>query len=204
MNFFISAIFSYILGSIPFGYIISKIKGLDITKLGSGNIGATNVGRYLGKKYFFIVLFLDALKGFIPTILFKALYGMEYGIVAGLFAVIGHSFSIFMKFKGGKGVATGLGISLALIPVETILGFLIWFVVLYTTKIMAVASIVSAISVFILVLLFQKTLLVKVVAGILAILIVIRHKSNIEKSLKERNLSFIFLKGGKGYDKGRR
>lgn len=193
MNFFISAIFSYILGSIPFGYIISKIKGLDITKLGSGNIGATNVGRYLGKKYFFIVLFLDALKGFIPTILFKALYGMEYGIVAGLFAVIGHSFSIFMKFKGGKGVATGLGISLALIPVETILGFLIWFVVLYTTKIMAVASIVSAISVFILVLLFQKTLLVKVVAGILAILIVIRHKSNIERIIKGEEPKFYFF-----------
>ena len=62
---------SYILGSIPFGYIISKMKGIDITKLGSGNIGATNVGRNLGKPYFFIVLFLDAIKGFIPTILFK-------------------------------------------------------------------------------------------------------------------------------------
>ncbi|MCS7245337.1 MAG: glycerol-3-phosphate 1-O-acyltransferase PlsY [candidate division WOR-3 bacterium] len=193
MNFFISAFFSYVLGSIPFGYIISKLKGIDITKLGSGNIGATNVGRYLGKKYFFIVLFLDALKGFVPAMIFKTLYGIEHGVVAGLFAVLGHSFSIFMKFKGGKGVATGLGISLALIPIETLLGFLVWFLVLYITKIMAIASIISAISVFALVLLLQKSLLIKIVAGILAILIVIRHRSNIERIMKGQEPKFYFF-----------
>jgi len=198
MKFLITIIISYLFGSIPFGYIISKMKGIDITKLGSGNIGATNVGRYLGKKYFFIVLFLDALKGFIPTLLFKTIYGIEYGIIAGLFSVIGHSYTIFLKFRGGKGVATGLGISLALIPYETILGFIFWLIVLYISKIMAIASISSAIFVFLIVLIFEKNVLIKIIAGIIAFLIVLRHRHNIERIIKGTEPKFYFFekKGG--------
>lgn len=198
MKILLVILVSYILGSIPFGYIIAKIKGVDITKLGSGNIGATNVGRYLGKPYFFIVLFLDAIKGFIPTILFKLLFGLEYGILAGLFSVIGHSYSIFMKFKGGKGVATGLGVSIALIPIETIIGFGVWFLVLMIFKIVALASIISAISVFIVVLFLEKSSLIKIVCGIIAVLIVLRHKSNIERIIKGTEPKFYFFenKGG--------
>jgi glycerol-3-phosphate acyltransferase PlsY len=198
MKILLVILVSYILGSIPFGYIIAKIKGVDITKLGSGNIGATNVGRFLGKPYFFIVLFLDAIKGFIPTILFKLLFGLEYGILAGLFSVIGHSYSIFMKFKGGKGVATGLGVSIALIPIETIIGFGVWFLVLMIFKIMALASIISAISVFIVVLFLEKSSLIKIVCGIIAVLIVLRHKSNIERIIKGTEPKFYFFenKGG--------
>jgi acyl phosphate:glycerol-3-phosphate acyltransferase len=198
MKILLVILVSYILGSIPFGYIISKMKGIDITKLGSGNIGATNVGRFLGKPYFFIVLFLDAIKGFIPTILFKLLFGLEYGILAGLFSVIGHSYSIFMKFKGGKGVATGLGVSIALIPIETIIGFGVWFLVLMIFKIMALASIISAVSVFIVVLFLEKSSLIKIVCGIIAVLIVLRHKSNIERIIKGTEPKFYFFenKGG--------
>ncbi|MDT7879563.1 MAG: glycerol-3-phosphate 1-O-acyltransferase PlsY [Candidatus Hydrothermia bacterium] len=198
MKILLVILVSYILGSIPFGYIIAKMKGIDITKLGSGNIGATNVGRYLGKPYFFIVLFLDAIKGFIPTILFKLLFGLEYGILAGLFSVIGHSYSIFMKFKGGKGVATGLGVSIALIPIETIIGFGVWFLVLTIFKIVALASIISAISVFIVVLFLEKSSLIKIVCGIIAVLIVLRHKSNIERIIKGTEPKFYFFenKGG--------
>jgi glycerol-3-phosphate acyltransferase PlsY len=198
MKILLVILVGYILGSIPFGYIIAKMKGIDITKLGSGNIGATNVGRYLGKPYFFIVLFLDAIKGFIPTILFKLLFGLEYGILAGLFSVIGHSYSIFMKFKGGKGVATGLGVSIALIPIETIIGFGVWFLVLMIFKIMALASIISAISVFIVVLFLEKSSLIKIVCGIIAVLIVLRHKSNIERIIKGTEPKFYFFenKGG--------
>ncbi len=198
MKILLVILVSYILGSIPFGYIIAKIKGVDITKLGSGNIGATNVGRFLGKPYFFIVLFLDAIKGFIPTILFKLLFGLEYGILAGLFSVIGHSYSIFMKFKGGKGVATGLGVSIALIPIETIIGLGVWFLVLMIFKIMALASIISAISVFIVVLFLEKSSLIKIVCGIIAVLIVLRHKSNIERIIKGTEPKFYFFenKGG--------
>jgi glycerol-3-phosphate acyltransferase PlsY len=198
MKILLVILVSYILGSIPFGYIISKMKGIDITKLGSGNIGATNVGRYLGKPYFFIVLFLDAIKGFIPTILFKLLFGLEYGILAGLFSVVGHSYSIFMKFKGGKGVATGLGVSIALIPIETIIGFGVWFLVLMIFKIVALASIISAVSVFIVVLFLEKSSLIKIVCGIIAVLIVLRHKSNIERIIKGTEPKFYFFenKGG--------
>ncbi len=198
MKILLVILVSYILGSIPFGYIIAKIKGVDITKLGSGNIGATNVGRNLGKPYFFIVLFLDAIKGFIPTILFKLLFGLEYGILAGLFSVIGHSYSIFMKFKGGKGVATGLGVSIALIPIETIIGLGVWFLVLMIFKIMSLASIISAVSVFIVVLFLEKSSLIKIVCGIIAVLIVLRHKSNIERIIKGTEPKFYFFenKGG--------
>ncbi|MEO0202600.1 MAG: glycerol-3-phosphate 1-O-acyltransferase PlsY [candidate division WOR-3 bacterium] len=194
MKILLVMVISYFLGSIPFGYIITKLKGIDITKLGSGNIGATNVGRFLGKKYFFIVLILDALKGFLPVIIFRNAFGFEYGILAGFFAVIGHSFSIFMKFKGGKGVATGFGISLGLIPLETILSFLIWLIVLFTFKIMALASIFGAISVFILVLIFQKSLLIKIIIGFLSALIVFLHRGNIERMIKGTEPKFYFFR----------
>jgi Predicted membrane protein len=103
-----------------------------------------------------------------------------------------------MKFKGGKGVATGLGVSIALIPIETIIGFGVWFLVLMIFKIMSLASIISAISVFIVVLFLEKSSLIKIVCGIIAVLIVLRHKSNIERIIKGTEPKFYFFenKGG--------
>jgi glycerol-3-phosphate acyltransferase PlsY len=194
MKIFLIALISYVLGSIPFGYVISKLKGLDITKFGSGNIGATNVGRFLGKRYFFLVLFLDALKGFVPTFLFNKIFGLNDAMIAGFFSILGHTFSVFMKFKGGKGVATSLGVSFAIIPFESIIGIVIWLVFLYITKTVSIASIISAVSVFFVVMFSQSNLILKIVVFVIALIIVFRHKSNIVRFLKGQEPKFYFFK----------
>jgi len=122
---------AYLIGSIPFGLLIAKSKGIDIRKHGSGNIGATNVGRVLGKKFFILCFILDALKGALPTLAFGIYTGLIAGeqpiipsvywwwLAAMVAPVMGHMFSIFLGFTGGKGVATGLGSLLAVFPVMT-------------------------------------------------------------------------------------
>ncbi|MFN3995138.1 MAG: glycerol-3-phosphate acyltransferase [bacterium] len=110
-------ILAYLIGSIPTGYIIGKLKRVDITKTGSGNIGMANVFRTLGFKYAIIVLIIDTIKGFIPTFLaIKLNLNVLAVLVTGLSAILGHIFTIFLKFKGGKGVATSLGVILAISP----------------------------------------------------------------------------------------
>ena len=145
----IVAIIAYIIGSIPTGYLIVKAKtGEDIRKIGSGSTGATNVKRVLGKNYFFIVMFLDALKGALPVILAKifATVGISIGlapVIAAIAVIIGHSKSIFLQFKGGKSVASGVGTILAL---NWIAGLIIAFVlgiITYSTKYVSVGSIIA-------------------------------------------------------------
>ena len=130
---------AYLLGSIPFGLIVGKSKGVDPRKAGSGNIGATNVGRLLGKKFFAIVFVLDLLKGLLPMLAAAyVLRGMDEGsrkyllwLAVGFAAIAGHMFSLFLGFKGGKGVATSSGVVLGLFPYFTVPGLvalLLWFV----------------------------------------------------------------------------
>ena len=136
----IVAIAAYLIGSIPTGYLIVKAKtGQDIRTVGSGSTGATNVKRVLGKNYFFLVMLLDALKGALPVILAKifATVGLGIGIapvIAAIAVIIGHSKSIFLQFKGGKSVASGVGTILALNPLVGLIIALIWGVITYTTN----------------------------------------------------------------------
>ena len=145
------AIIAYIIGSIPTGYIIVKAKtGQDIRTIGSGSTGATNVKRVLGKNYFFLVMFLDALKGALPVVLAKlfATVGLSLGlapVIAAIAVILGHSKSIFLQFKGGKSVASGVGTILALNWVVGLIIALIWGVVTYTTKYVSVGSIIALI-----------------------------------------------------------
>ncbi len=145
--FVIIAVLSFFSGSIPFGYIIGRLKGVDVRKHGSGNIGATNVSRVLGKKWGAFVLFLDALKGAVPVLMVKLLgYPLEYQVLAGFLAILGHCFSPFMKFKGGKGVATGLGVFLVISPLATLLAFAVFLAVFFTTRYVSLSSIMAALS----------------------------------------------------------
>ena len=143
------AIIAYLIGSIPTGYIIVKAKtGQDIRTVGSGSTGATNVKRVLGKNYFFLVMLLDALKGALPVVLAKlfATVGVSLGlapVIAAVAVIIGHSKSIFLQFKGGKSVASGVGTILALNWVVGILIALVWGVITYTTKYVSVGSIIA-------------------------------------------------------------
>lgn len=143
------AIVAYIIGSIPTGYLIVKAKtGQDIRTVGSGSTGATNVKRVLGKNYFFLVMLLDALKGALPVVLAKlfATVGVSLGlapVIAAIAVIIGHSKSIFLQFKGGKSVASGVGTILALNWVVGIVIALVWGVITYTTKYVSVGSIIA-------------------------------------------------------------
>ena len=143
------ALIAYIVGSIPTGYLIVKAKtGEDIRKIGSGSTGATNVKRVLGKKWFFAVMILDAIKGAFPVVLAKifATVGISLGlapVLAAIAVIIGHSKSIFLQFKGGKSVASGVGTILALNWVVGIIIALIWGTITYLTKYVSVGSIIA-------------------------------------------------------------
>ena len=144
---------SYLLGSIPFGYVAGKIGGIDIRKIGSGNIGATNVVRVLGKRYGYSVFVLDFLKGFgavkismsIATDARLEWASPEiFGILAAIASVIGHSFPMWLKFRGGKGVATSAGALFGLIPLAALIGVVIWVLIFWFTRYVSVASVVAA------------------------------------------------------------
>ena len=150
---FIFAITAYLFGSIPFGKLIAgKVARIDITQKGSGNIGATNVARELGIKWGILTLVLDMLKGFVPVVLFaclapKAGIGHEIGLsVVGLSALSGHQFSIFLKFRGGKGVGTALGIYLAISPLSCLSALLLFILIVYIWDFVSLASMTSAFS----------------------------------------------------------
>ena len=180
-------IIAYLIGSIPTGYIIVKLKtGKDIRTIGSGSTGATNVKRVLGKKYFFIVMLLDALKGALPVLLAKLFcnVAVSIGLVPVLSAVaviLGHSKSIFLQFKGGKSVASGVGTILALNWIVGIIIALIWGVITYTTKYVSVGSIIALlISPF--VMYFLHSPIAYVVYCVLgALYIVYLHRENIKR-----------------------
>ncbi len=190
MMYILAFIVGFLSGSIPFGYIISRIKGVDIREIGSGNIGATNVARALGKKYFFVVFFLDGLKGFLPALVFLNLCSIDCGVIAGISAILGHMFTPWLGFRGGKGVATGFGVFLALAPKAVAVGFLVWFIVLLTIQIMALASITGAIAAFIATLYFCNALSIKLMAGFAALMVIIRHRDNIKRMLREQEPRF--------------
>src|SRR5437667_12178018 len=106
----LTLIASYLLGAIPFGWVIARSRGIDLFHAGSGNIGATNVGRILGKRFGLLVFALDFAKGAVPTFLCLRWLGVTAGVTAGLAAFIGHLFPVYLRFRGGKGVATGTGV----------------------------------------------------------------------------------------------
>ena len=180
-------IVAYIIGSIPTGYLIVKAKtGQDIRTVGSGSTGATNVKRVLGKNYFFLVMLLDALKGALPVVLAKlfATVGISLGlapVIAAVAVIIGHSKSIFLQFKGGKSVASGVGTILALNWVVGIVIALIWGVITYTTKYVSVGSIIAlVISPFVMYFLGAPIAYVAYCA-LGAIYIVYLHRENIKR-----------------------
>ena len=181
------AVIAYLIGSIPTGYIIVKAKtGQDIRTVGSGSTGATNVKRVLGKNYFFLVMLLDALKGALPVVLAKlfATVGISVGlapVIAAVAVIIGHSKSIFLQFKGGKSVASGVGTILALNWIVGLIIALVWGIITYTTKYVSVGSIIALIvSPFVMYFLHAPIAYV-VYCALGAIYIVYLHRENIKR-----------------------
>jgi glycerol-3-phosphate acyltransferase PlsY len=187
---------SYLLGSIPFGYLAGRLIGIDIRQAGSGNVGATNVVRVLGKRYGYPVFALDVLKGFGAvkiSMLIAAGWLSEwnspeiFGILAGVSSVLGHLYPPWLKFKGGKGVATSAGALLALTPIATLVGVGIWIVVFWLTRYVSLASITAAVVLPIVILVVsedqnKKPLIYS--SACVATIVVWRHRSNLSRLIR--------------------
>ena len=185
-------IIGYLLGAISFAVIIARSKGVDIFKEGSGNPGATNVKRILGKKWGYTVFSLDALKGFTAAGLPLIVYGdVRLAVIGLIAAILGHSFSVFFKFRGGKGVATTIGGLLALMCPVVLIGLVVWLIIFYTKRIVALASIFFAVTLPISSYFIYGTEEPRFyLAVILAFFIVVRHCSNIIRMFSGRENKF--------------
>jgi glycerol-3-phosphate acyltransferase PlsY len=186
---------SYLAGAIPFSYIAGKASGIDLSQHGSGNLGATNTFRFLGAKIAVPVLVADIVKGFLPTFFAPALsLGSTVGVhwlmlLAGFFAVIGHMFSPWVGFKGGKGIATTAGAFLAIAPVALFGAFAVWLLVMIVTRIVSVASITAALSLPLAVYMSSRTGLAENHESVLTLsfaimaVVLVKHRSNIKRLL---------------------
>jgi len=206
LKILLSLVISYLIGSIPTAYIIGKLyKKIDIRLYGSGNVGATNAFRVLGKGPGIAVLVIDAFKGIIPTTIVADALGLEgvlYRVVLGVVAVAGHNWTVFLQFKGGKGIATSLGVLIGLTikiaAIRPVLFFSIlsWLAVFLTTGFVSLSSIVAAILLPVLMVISNQPLELVSLGIIFCVLVIIRHRPNIKKLLsgEESRVSFFSKK----------
>ena len=204
LAFAIALIGSYLLGSIPFGYLAGRIAGIDIRKCGSGNVGATNVIRTLGKGYGYPVFVADFLKGFgavkmsmlIATRVQPEWNSSEmFGILAAISSVLGHSFPVWLRFKGGKGVATSGGALFGLAPVAALVGAAVWILTFAVTRYVSVASVAAAAALPLIILIMTwlrqiagKSLFYSSVC--LAAVVIWRHRSNLSRLVRGTETRF--------------
>lgn len=205
----VALLISYLLGSIPTAYLFGRIlKGVDIRKVGSGNIGATNAMRALGKGPGIAVLLSDILKGFIVVVFLGDYFGnkpifwqvQNLRIIMGLCCICGHNWTIFLRFKGGKGIATTfgvlLGLALKLPGLGMIIGILVltWLTVFMIWRIVSLASIVAAIALPVSILFFKQPVILVVVSIILCVFVLIRHKANLLRITQGKEPRLYFKK----------
>lgn len=175
-------VFGYLLGSIPFGLIITRVAGLgDVRKIGSGNIGATNVLRTGNKALAALTLMLDALKG-TAAVLIAGMYGMEAALAAGLGAFLGHLFPVWLRFKGGKGVATYLGVLIALAWQGALVFAAAWLAVAFTLRYSSLAALVAAVAVPV-VLFLLGAMQVAWLFVAMSLIVFVTHRANIQRLL---------------------
>ena len=177
----ITCVVSYLLGSIPNGLVFGKLLWhVDLREHGSHNIGATNAWRTLGKGPGFLIFLLDFLKGAVSVYLAEVLTGIPFAmILAGVLAIVGHSCSLFLHFKGGKGVATGLGVITMLMPLPSLIVFLVWLIIVMITKYVSLGSCIAAALVPVLAYAWGYPMPYTAFGVLAAAFIIIRHKSNI-------------------------
>jgi acyl-phosphate glycerol 3-phosphate acyltransferase len=191
-------VLAYLVGSIPFGYVVSRARGVDILRQGSGNIGATNVGRVLGRRWGILVFLLDFAKGALPVLLAGlvpdppdlSLPKHTTQVLVGVAAFLGHLFPVYLGFRGGKGVATGAGVVVVLVPIAALLAVLAWAVVLAASRYMSAASLTGAVVLCVVRLLpfFQPwdydQIVVTIFCLVGALLVVVRHAGNIRRLIQ--------------------
>lgn len=218
LGYLIVALGGYLLGSLPTGYLVARTRGVDIRTVGSKNMGATNVFRTLGKGPGIFVFLVDALKGFAAVMLVVNFYpelndllprafpgeGLldprsrdGFGIVAGIAAVLGHNYTCWLQFKGGKGVATTAGVFLALAPIAVGIGLGVWIIALLATRYVSIASILAAVVLPVAVWFTQENPAVRGIAILLGVLAVYKHKANIQR-LMNGTENRVYLKKAEG------
>jgi acyl phosphate:glycerol-3-phosphate acyltransferase len=181
---FLLILFAYFLGSIPTGYIAGSLAGVDVRKSGSGNIGATNVARVLGKRQGLLTLIADTAKGFIPVFVAIQLNSsVTATALVALAAFLGHLYPIFLRFKGGRGVATALGIFLAVAPMATLVLIAIFAAAVWSSRIISLSSIIAAGVAPVILWLFSYSLALVGMSAFIAMMIVWRHRANIQRLL---------------------
>lgn len=193
MTLFIGMIFSYLIGSIPTAYIFGKwLKNIDIRKHGSGNVGATNVFRVLGKEAGIAVLSLDILKGVLAVAVIADICGLTISwqrIVLGVCVVAGHNWTVFLRFKGGKGIATSLGVLIGLtariVSIRPVLvaTLVVWTISFLATTIVSIASILAAITLPISMVVTNQSLDLILLGVVFCVFVVLRHRTNIKRIL---------------------
>lgn len=202
VQFILLVIFSYLVGSIPTAYLTGRLlKGIDIREVGSGNVGATNVFRTVGKTTGVIVLFIDITKGVVPVVIASRIFPEPYTeaaqILTGIAAICGHNWTVFLKFKGGKGVATSTGVVLSLVPMAALTALGIFIATVAITRYISVGSIVAAAILPILVkIMYPSQNVLFIFTLLLSLLIILKHKSNIQRLLKHEEHKFSFKKTG--------
>lgn len=173
---------AYLIGSIPTGLLLGKLYGIDVRNEGSGNIGATNLYRTVGRKVGIITLVGDCLKGMLPVLAIKfSSLPPEFAAWAGLAAFCGHVFSVFLRFKGGKGVATALGVFLALAPIAVVIVLVLFAVVMFFWRYVSLGSLAAAVVMPPAVYLLGESRTVTFVTLAIAVIVIIRHRENIKR-----------------------
>ena len=207
LHIVVLAFLAYLVGSIPIGFMIGKARGVDLRTIGSGNVGATNVYRAFGFRLAILVFMLDVSKGFVGAAILPAIWTPDalsitwLRIICGVAAIAGSIASVFMKFKGGKGVATVVGVFLALEPFSTIIGLVIWTVLFLKYRYVSLGSIVGTAVLPILIAVFNRDGLLRYpvfyLSLLVAVLVAVRHRSNIGRLLKGTENRIGATRGGK-------
>lgn len=175
---------AYLVGSVPSGYVLGSMAGVDVRKAGSGNVGATNVARVLGKGRGVLTLVLDAAKGWLPVFAAVRLeMSLPTVVLAGTAAFLGHLYPVFLRFEGGKGVATALGVLLALAPLTALVSLGVFIVVVATSRLVSLGSVAAAIATPISLWIAGHAPMVIVMGGFMAAMTTWRHRGNIQRLL---------------------
>jgi glycerol-3-phosphate acyltransferase PlsY len=185
---------AYLLGSIPFAYLAGRLRGIDIRTVGSKNVGATNVFRTLGKGIGIAVMALDIAKGLIAVLIAHAETGSPWPLIAAAAAILGHVFPVWLRFRGGKGVAVAGGAMIGLVPLPAVIILVIWLVVVAITRYVSLGSIIAAVVFPFLVLGFGAPWPTLVFACLASVVLIVRHRPNIRRLLRGEELRLEFGK----------
>lgn len=196
MNQAIALVVAYLLGAMPFALIAGKLHGVDLRKVGSGNLGATNVFRTLGRTAGVTVMVLDIAKGTAAVLIAEAITNNPWPLAAGALAILGHVFPVWTGFRGGKGVATGAGALIGLVPVASAVMLVIWLVLVLTTRYVSVASIVAALAAAPLAWAFGAPWSYVGFVAVAALFVVWKHRENIVRLTRGEEHRIHFGRGG--------